>query len=79
MKIPEIKKLVENYTIDELIAAEKSISEEREPLITVGGVDDGEKLTHAYAAIQVKQEMEKGSDFKSALRAYTARVRSSIN
>lgn len=80
MKIPVIKQLVETYSKDELIAAEAAIAEEEKPTIDIPGEDEGEQLTHAYAAIQVIQSMEDNNvDFKTALREYTGRVRNSIS
>lgn len=79
MKIPVIRKLVESYTLEELQAAEEALANEEQPAVTVEGDDEGEQLTHAYAAIYIKQEMEGGADFKTALRDYTRKVRESIS
>lgn len=80
MKIPVIKELVEKHSLPELQEAEVSILEEQKPAISVGGSDEGEQLTHVMAAIYIKQEMEEsGTDFKTALRGYTSRVRTSIS
>ena len=80
MKLPIIKKLVENYSYDELEAAENAIAEGETPAIEIGGEDEGEQLTHAYAAMTIKQDMEQnGKDLKTALRDYTNRVRECLN
>lgn len=80
MKIPVIKKLVENYSKSELEAAEAAIADEQQPAIEIPGDDEGEQLTHAYAALQIITSMEKdGIEFKTALRNYTSRVRGSIS
>ncbi|NEM96428.1 DUF6952 family protein [Pontibacter burrus] len=80
MKIPAIKKLVENYKLDELIAAETAIVEEQPLAIEVEGDDEGEQLTHVLAAVWILNEMnDNGADFKTALRAYTQKVRVSIS
>ncbi|MGB3183465.1 MAG: hypothetical protein WBB45_18900 [Cyclobacteriaceae bacterium] len=80
MKIPAIKKLVENYSVQELMTAEEDLVEEREPSVEVEGADEGEKLTHVFAAIFIHEKMEKeGKDFKSSLREYTSKVRTSIS
>ncbi|WP_420319058.1 DUF6952 family protein [Ekhidna sp.] len=80
MKIPVIKQLIEKYSKEELEAAEAAIAEEQKPAIEIPGDDEGEQLTHAYAAIQVIQSMEENNvDFKTALREYTGRVRNSIS
>jgi len=80
MKIPAIKKAVETHSLNDLKAAENALYEELEMPIEVEGDDEGEKLTHVLAAIHIKEDMlHKGMDFKDALRAYTHRVRNSIN
>ena len=79
MKIPAIKKAVENYTVQQLQAAEAALLEEQPLPVEIEGVDDGEKLTHILAAIFVKEEMEKGVDLMTAVRAYSQRVRNSIS
>lgn len=80
MKIPEIKKLVLNYSLDLLDEAEMSIINEETPKIEVGGDDDGEQLTHILAAKFIIEDMQdNGSDFKTALRKYTEKVRNSIS
>ena len=80
MKIPVIKKLVENHSLEELQAAEEALAEEQTPAISIEGDDEGEQLTHAFAAIFVIQKInETGCDFKTALRQYTSKVRESIS
>ena len=80
MKIPAIKKLVENSNLEELMAAEAAIVNEQQPAIEVEGEDEGEQLTHVLAAVWILNEMEdNGTDFKTALRMYTQKVRVSIS
>lgn len=80
MQLPEIKRLVENHTADELRAAEDAILNEQQPAITINGKDEGEQLTHVLAAIDILQDMDKnGTDARTALRNYTQRVRNSIS
>ncbi len=79
MKIPAIKKAVENYTVEQLQAAEAALLEEQPLPIEIDGADEGERLTHILAAIFVKQEMDKGNDLMTAVRAYSQRVRNSIS
>ena len=79
MKVPAIKKLVENYSLAQLMEAEVSILEEQIPLIDVQGDDEGEKLTHVLASIYIKDKMENhGTAFTRALRDFSQRVRNSI-
>lgn len=80
MKIPVIKKLVESTTVEALRQAEEDLLEEKTLQIEVGGEDEGEQLTHIFAAIYILEQMQnEGMEFKQALRAYTQKVRSSIS
>ncbi|SHK17568.1 DUF6952 family protein [Hymenobacter psychrotolerans] len=80
MKMPVIKRLVETQTLEALVAAEEALLEEQEPAFEVEGEDEGEKLTHVFAAIFILNHMqEHGSQFKDALREYTKKVRVSIS
>jgi hypothetical protein len=80
MQVPVIKQLAETYTTQQLRDAEDAILDERAPAIEVEGKDEGEKLTHVLAAIEIHHDMEKNSlDFRTALRNYTQRVRNSIS
>lgn len=79
MKIPVIKKLVETYSFDQLAAAEAAIADGQLPTIEIEGEDEGEQLTHAFAAMEVKKMVEEGKDLKEAIREYTQRVRNCIS
>lgn len=80
MKIPAIKKAVETHPLEHLKAAEAALYDESELSIEIEGADEGEKLTHVLAAIAILEDMQQnGTEFKDALRAYTQRVRNSIN
>lgn len=80
MKIPAIKKLVENHTLKELLEAEEALLEEQKPAMEVEGEDEGEQLTHIFAAIWILNKMtDDNVEFKVALREYTKRVRESIS
>jgi hypothetical protein len=80
MKIPAIKKLVENHSLKELLEAEEALLEEKQPAMEVEGEDEGEQLTHIFAAIWILNKMTDDKvEFKVALREYTKRVRESIS
>ena len=80
MKIPAIKKLVETQTIAALRQAEELLLEEQMPGFKIEGADEGEQLTHVFGAIWILNHMQdNGTDFKSALREFTQKVRVSIN
>ncbi len=80
MKIPAIKKLVENYSLPQLQEAENAILDEQTPTIEIEGDEEGERLTHILASIYIKDKMEKeGTPFTQALRDFSQRVRNSIS
>jgi hypothetical protein len=80
MKLPVIKKLVEQYELADLKAAEEALMNEENPAIEVEGDDEGEQLTHILAAIWSKEYMAAtGADFRTAQREYTKKVRVSIS
>jgi len=80
MKLAVIKKLAETQNIEDLRKAEDAILNEEIPTIEIEGEDEGEQLTHVIAAIQILSDMEtQSSDLRTALRAYTERVRNSIS
>lgn len=79
MKIPVIKKIADTYSLEQLREAENALYEELPLSIDIEGEDEGEQLTHVLAGIQILEDMEKGTDFKTALRNYTQRVRNSLS
>jgi hypothetical protein len=79
MKIPAIKRMVELYSLEELKAAELALSQEEKPAIAIEGEDEGEQLTHAFAAMWIKEKIAQGVEFNQALRDYTQMVRGSIS
>lgn len=80
MKLPVIKQLVENHSLEELKKSEVAMEEGETPDIEVKGEDEGEQFTHIIAAVWVKEKMEKdGIDARSAMREYTQKVRNSIS
>jgi len=80
MKIPVIKKLVENHSLEELLEAEKAIVDGKSPAIEIAGDDEGEQLTHALAAIEIVSSMQVNEiPMAQALRNYSQRVRNSIS
>jgi hypothetical protein len=79
MKIPIIKKTVENFSLEDLKKAEEQLLNEETPTIDIEGIDEGEQLTHCMAAIWIKEEMEKSAISQQlATRNYIDRVRKSI-
>lgn len=79
MKLPEIKRLAQAHSLDELKAAEQALYEEATPAIEVHGDDEGEMLTHILAAQDILINMNKGMSLPEAVRAYSQRVRNSIS
>lgn len=79
MKLGAIRKLL-IVDIETLQKAEEDLAEERPLAIEIEGDDEGEKLTHIFGAIWIKEQVASGAmDEKSALRAFTQKVRNSIN
>jgi len=79
MKIASIKKLVNQYTLSELQKAEEYFYQETKTLnIEIEGDDEGERLTHVLAAIEIKVDMAKGAQLNEAIRNFSQRVRKSI-
>jgi hypothetical protein len=80
MQIAVIKHLSETHSLEELKKAEEAFYEEQMPKIAIDGKDEGEKLTHVLAAINILEDMAaNGVDHRTALRNYTQRVRNSIS
>lgn len=80
MKIPAIKQLVETQSIEALMEAEQALIDEQPTAFDIEGSDEGEKLTHVFGAIWILNHMnDNGSDFKTALREFTQKVRVSIS
>ncbi len=79
MKLPVIKKLAKEYSIEELRAAEEALLNEAQPMISIEGEDEGEQLTHVIGAIEIKENIEKGMSDREALREFSQRVRQSIS
>ncbi len=78
MKLTVVKKLAQEHSIETLKAQEQKLLN-AEPLnIEVLGEDEGEQLTHILGAIWVLEAMQKGMTLNEALRAFTEKVRNSI-
>lgn len=80
MQIPIVKKIVAEFSIEQLQAAEEALLNEEKPSITIEGEDEGEQLTHVMAAIWIKNDMETNNNpLPKSLRNYTEKVRKSIS
>ncbi|WP_338769182.1 hypothetical protein WAF17_09320 [Bernardetia sp. ABR2-2B] len=80
MKLPVIKQLVENHSLEDLKKAEMAMEEGENPTFEVKGEDEGEQFTHVIAAVWVKEKMATdGIDARAAMREYTQKVRNSIS
>ena len=79
MKVPAVRKLLK-IDLEILRRAEEDLAEERSPEIEIEGADEGEKLTHVFGAIWIKEQVANGvMNEKEALRAFMDKVRSSIS
>jgi hypothetical protein len=78
MQIPVVRRLVQAFTLDQLRQAERCLLDELPLPIEVSGEDEGEQLTHILGAIWILEQIEQGMTINEALRAFTLRVRNSI-
>ena len=80
MKIAAIKKLVEQYTLEDLQLAEQQLENGESLTIDVEGDDEGEQFTHVLGAIDILTRVKtEQKEVNVALREFTQRVRNSIN
>lgn len=81
MKIPAIKHLVQNYTLEQLQQAEQDLLEGNPLSIEVQGEDEGEQLTHILAGIWIheQQKQDPNANLNTLLRLYAEKVRKSID
>jgi hypothetical protein len=76
MQLPVIKQLVEGFSMEDLQTAENAILNGNPLSIEVGGVDEGEQLTHVLAAITIIENMKNNNvDYRTAQREYVKAVR----
>lgn len=78
MKLPEVKRLSEAYSLEQLQVAEHELLEGKALSLEVHGKDEGEQLTHILGAIDVLKRMDTGLDRSMAFREFCSRVRDSI-
>jgi len=75
MDVDIVKKLIETYSVEKLIEAEKDLIYGHPIKIKIEG-DESQKLTHMLAAIWVLEKMKSFNvDFKQALLEYSKQVR----
>jgi hypothetical protein len=80
MQVQVIKKLSQQFTIEELKLAETALLSGKAPANTIAGKDRAEKLTHVMAALWVKEEMQKNrTSLNGAMRQFFQRVREAIS
>ncbi len=80
MKLPVIKQLAEKHSLEELKDAEAKLMEGETLPIEVTGEDEGEQLTHILGAIDILERVKnEGVDLRTAIRAFSERVRNSIS
>lgn len=80
MKLPAIKSIVEQFTLQQLQQAEEKLLNEETPEILIPGDEEGEQLTHVLAAIDILTRVaNEGCDLRTAIRQFSERVRNSIS
>ncbi|MEM6844290.1 MAG: hypothetical protein AAF944_08335 [Bacteroidota bacterium] len=76
MKVDSVRHLVENYTVDQLVEAEKALVNGKELSFEVAGEDAGEKLTNLLAAVYILEQLKSRTlEFSEAFRQYILQVR----
>lgn len=75
MRPAEARRLAGAHTCDELNAACRALSEEREPPFEVAGGDPGEQLTHVLLAQRIRARVDEGEELKQAYRDVMGDVR----
>jgi len=75
MKLPVIKNLLQNHSVEELLKAADDFEQNQTCSIEVDGKDDGEKLTHLLVAAKLKKEIDKGRPLNEVVREYSQKVR----
>ena len=80
MKLPAIKKLVENHSLEHCQQAEQDLMNGEPLKIEVEGEDEGEQLTHLLGAIDIHERIRNEHKTPSlAIREFFERVRNSIS
>lgn len=80
MKLPIIKNLAENQSLEALKEAENMLINGETLPFEVGGDDEGEQLTHILGAIDILERVKnEGIDLRTAIRGFSERVRNSIS
>ncbi len=79
MKIVAIKKLLQEQNLETLKLQEQKLLEGETLDIEVMGDDEGEQLTHILGAIWIKEAVQNGMSLNEAIRAFTEKVRKSID
>ncbi len=80
MKLPIIKTLAEQQSLEDLKKAEECLINGEVLPFEVGGEDEGEQLTHILGAIDILERVKnEGIDLRTAIRGFSERVRNSIS
>lgn len=79
MNITAVQNIITaKYTLEMLDDAEMALINEEQPTIDIEGANDGEQLTHIFAAKWIIEEMQRtGVNFEKALKAYGLKVKKS--
>jgi hypothetical protein len=80
MKLPIIRTLAQNHTLETLENAEKLFESNQENVLNVEGSDVGEIFTHILMAKEIRIKMEKeGLSLSDAVREHSKRIQKIIN
>ena len=78
MRRDVVETLIDTQTRENLVAAKDALVRGQVLPFSVGGTDEGEKLTNLLAALHVLDCMKRGTEFDMALRHYHTQVREII-
>jgi len=78
MKAGAVRKVAQDYSVNQIDAAIEAITEREEEVLVVEGEDMGERLTHLLLGRRVRARVDAGEDLKSAFRAEMGAVRGTL-
>jgi hypothetical protein len=79
MKLPVIRALAQNHSLEEIEKAAGLFETERRNPLNVTGDDEGEILTHHLMAMEIRKKMEKqGLSLNDAIREHSNRIKKII-
>lgn len=78
MKAGAVRKVANDYSLEQIDEAIEAYTEREEELLSVDGDDAGERLTHLLLGRRVRARIDAGEDAKAAFRAEMGAVRDTL-